>query len=193
MFLVVGLGNPGKKYTHSRHNVGFLLLDAMNSSWEFDKYANAEIIKEGTTIFAKPQTFMNQSGAAVNELAKRFEIVSEEVIVIHDDIDLPFGSIKIVFQSGAGGHNGVRSIADALGTNAFVRIKVGIAPTDSEGRAMKPKAGIFQSQKSAVARYVLKDFSGADVEKIKNLAPRVKAIIETILSDGREKAMNMFN
>lgn len=152
-----------------------------------------EIVKEDAAIFVKPETFMNQSGTAVSTLVQRFEILSEEVVVIHDDIDLPFGNIKIVFQSGAGGHNGVRSVADALGTHAFVRIKIGIAPTNSEGRAMRPKAGIFQSQKSAVSRYVLKDFSQADMEKIHTLTPRVKSIIETILSAGREKAMNMFN
>lgn len=193
MFLVVGLGNPGEKYIHSRHNVGFLLLEEFVSSWEFDKYADAKVSKIDTALFVEPQTFMNLSGNAVRVLVDRFQIKPEHVVVLHDDIDLPFGAVRIVFQSGPGGHNGIRSIADTLKTNGFIRIKIGIAPTDEEGKAIKPKAGIFQSQKSAVARYVLRDFSRADIEKVKTLAPKIKDIIQTIVAEGREVAMNKFN
>ncbi len=193
MHLVIGLGNSGEKYIHSRHNAGFILADMFASRWDYDKYADANIAKTEDFIIAKPQTFMNNSGTTASVLANKFDIAPGNVIVIHDDIDLPFGTTKLVFASGHGGHNGIRDIIDRLGTNEFVRIKVGIAPKDEEGKAMKPKPGIFQSQKSAVSKYVLKDFSKADLVALAALAPRVREIIETIVTEGREKAMNGFN
>lgn len=193
MHLVVGLGNPGEKYKNSRHNAGFILLDGWVSGWEYDKYADAQISKTGELVAAKPQTFMNNSGMTAASLVKKYSIASEHVIVIHDDIDLPFGKIKIASGSGHGGHNGVRGIIDRLGTNEFIRIKIGIAPTDGEGKAIKPKAGLFQSQKSAVSNFVLKDFSKADLAALAALAPRVRDIINTIVHEGKEKAMNKFN
>ncbi len=193
MHLIVGLGNPGDKYKNSRHNVGFILLDDIVSDWTSDKYSNSLISKNSESIFVKPQTFMNNSGSSVKHLSEKFPVPSENVVVIHDDIDLPFGSKKIVFESGAGGHNGVGSIIDNLGTNKFIRIKVGIAPTDADGRAIKPKPGIFQSQKSAVAKYVMKDFSKGDQDKLKALAKEIRSAIEIIVKDGRQVAMNRFN
>lgn len=193
MYLIVGLGNPGEKYLKSRHNAGFIVCDGLASQWEYDKYADADVSKSGDIIVVKPQTFMNNSGTSVKVLAKKYSIVPQHIIVIHDDIDLPFGGTKIVFASGPGGHNGVRSIIDQLGTNEFVRVKVGIAPTDTEGRATKPKPGFLQSQKSAVAKYVLKDFSTADMNTFRTRMPEMKDIIETIVREGKEKAMNRWN
>lgn len=193
MHLIVGLGNPGEKYIKSRHNVGFILLDDIVSDWISDKYSNSFISKNNECVFVKPQTFMNNSGSSVKYLSEKFSVLPDNVVVIHDDIDLPFGSMKIVFDSGHGGHNGVRSVIDNLGTNKFVRIKVGIAPSDSDGKAIKPKPGIFQSQKSAVAKYVMKDFSKADQDKLKALAKEIHEAIETLVKDGRAAAMNKFN
>lgn len=193
MYLIVGLGNPGEKYLKSRHNAGFIVCDGLVSQWEYDKYADADVSKSADIVVVKPQTFMNNSGTSVKELAKKYSIVPQHIIVIHDDIDLPFGSTKIVFASGPGGHNGVRSIIDQLGTNEFVRVKVGIAPTDTEGKATKPKPGFLQSQKSAVAKYVLKDFSTGDMATFQTMMPEMKDIIETIVREGRERAMNTFN
>lgn len=194
MYLIAGLGNPGEKYKNSRHNVGFILLDEMLAGvFQLDKYARAEILLEDSSLFVKPQTFMNSSGESLKYFVSKKDIDTKNVIVIHDDVDLPFGAIKIVFAGGAGGHNGVRSIIDSLGTNEFVRIKIGIAPTDAEGRAIKPKPGFFQSQSSAVARFVLKDFSKADLAALAKLAPRIRDIIDLIISQGYLEAMNRFN
>lgn len=193
MHLIVGLGNPGEKYLKSRHNVGFIALDEIVSGWEFDKYSNSFVSKNSASVFVKPQTFMNNSGVAVKALQHKHGVSPESIIVIHDDINLPFGSMKIQFGRGAGGHNGVQSVIDHVGTNEFVRIKVGIAPIDAEGKAVKPKPGIFQSQKSAVSKYVLKDFSKADLEKLKIVSKNVREIIETLMKDGRQNAMNKFN
>lgn len=194
MNLIVGLGNPGDKYLKSRHNAGFILLDEIvGGSWEKDKYAESLTSLVGNSLFVKPQTFMNNSGSAVKYLASKNNIDSKDITIIHDDIDLPFGSRKIVFGSGAGGHNGIKSVIDNLGNNNFVRIKIGIAPTDTEGRAIKPKAGIFQSQKSAVGKYVLKDFSVSDLEKLKNIAKELKEILDVLSRDGYLTAMNKFN
>lgn len=194
MHLIMGLGNPGEKYKNSRHNVGFILLEEIfPTGFGGDKYAQAEVLIDNDNIFVKPLTFMNNSGVSAKVLSDKHGIVSEHVIVIHDDIDLPFGAMKIVFNSGSAGHNGIKSIIDNLGTNKFIRIKIGIAPTDENGKAIKPKPGIFGSQQSAVSKYVLKDFSKGDLEKIKKLAPAVKQVVETLARDGKEKAMNKFN
>lgn len=194
MHLIVGLGNPGEKYKDSRHNVGFILLDAMqNAAWEKDKYSDAEVSKSGDSIFVKPLGYMNNSGNSVKYLSDKNSVPSENVIVIHDDIDMPFGTVRIVFDSGTGGHNGVRSITERLGTNKFVRIKIGIAPKDADGKAIKPKPGLFQSQKSAVSRYVLKDFSKADLSSLATLSSRVREIVDTIIKEGHQSAMNKFN
>ena len=194
MFLILGLGNPGEKYKNSRHNVGFILLDEIfGEKFIYDKYANAKILKEEDAFFVKPETYMNNSGTSVKYLLDKNNIKPENIVVLHDDIDLPFGNIRIVFGSGAGGHNGIKSIFENIGTNDFVRIKIGIAPTDSSGKAIKPKPGLFQSQKNAVSNFVLKDFSKNDLEKIKSLAPKIKEIIDTIIKYGRNTAMNKFN
>ncbi len=194
MYLIIGLGNPGDKYKNSRHNVGFITLDEIfPSGWYADKYGNADILNNGEAVYVKPRTFMNNSGASAKFFANKLKILPEQIVIIHDDIDLPFGSTKIVFDSGAGGHNGIKSVAEQLGTQKFVRIKIGIAPVNSEGKAIKPKSGFFESQSSAVAKYVLKDFSKGDLEKLKSMASKIKDILHTIVIEGREKAMNKFN
>lgn len=194
MNLIVGLGNKGDKYLKSRHNVGFILLDEiLGNSFHDDKYAEGKVFEDGNIVYLKPETFMNNSGISVKHVASKKNISSQDVVVIHDDIDLPFGIVKIVFASGAGGHNGVKSIIDHLNTNEFVRIKIGIAPQDAEGRAIKPKGGFFTSSQKAVANFVLKDFSKNDFEKIKALSSKIKKIIETISKEGKNKAMNEFN
>ena len=198
MYLIVGLGNPGEKYIKSRHNVGFIVLRSIiGDDWTSEKREKS-LISHATILgqelcYVMPQTFMNNSGLAEKVLQNKFGVSPENIMVIHDDIDLPFGAWKIHYARGAGGHNGVQSIIDQIGTNEFVRIKVGIAPSDSDGKAMKPKPGIFQSQKSAVAKYVLKDFSKGDQEKIKAMSKDIESAIETLIKDGREKAMSRYN
>jgi len=197
MILIVGLGNPGEKYKKTRHNVGFILLDFLYSGFEGDKYADA-LIKKDTlegqeVLFIKPQTFMNESGRTILFLKDKYEIEPENILVIYDDIALPFGEMRVSFDRGDGGHNGVKSIASHLGSKAFVRVRIGIAPKDEEGKAIKPKGGLFTSASKAVSNFVLKDFSQYDLDKLKEQSLKVEKIIKTFVKEGREKVMNEFN
>ncbi len=115
MILIVGLGNPGKKYKNTRHNFGFQVIDALK-------------IKNEKIILFKPQTFMNESGQAVKKLIAKHQLPISNLLVVHDDIDLPLGTIKLVKNRGAAGHKGVQSIIDALGTKDFHRLRLGIRP-----------------------------------------------------------------
>lgn len=197
MFLIAGLGNPGEKYKKTRHNAGFLILDFLYSGFEGDKYADAKVkkdtIESKEVIFVKPETFMNDSGKSVSFLAEKYEIPNENILVIYDDIDLPLGEVRISFDRGDGGHNGIKSIVSQIGTKAFTRVRVGIAPKDEDGKAIKPKGGFFTPASRAVSNFVLKDFSATDLEKIKDLSSKVEKIIKTFVKEGREKVMNEHN
>jgi PTH1 family peptidyl-tRNA hydrolase len=139
MKLVVGLGNPGKKYEKTRHNVGFLVLDALQEklkdeaigAWEYSKKFQAEIagctVRNEKIILVKPQTFMNESGVSVAALANFYKIQSTDIIVVHDDKDIPLGEIKVQQDRGSAGHNGIKSIIEHIGTQNFFRIRVGVA------------------------------------------------------------------
>lgn len=132
MRLVVGLGNPGKKYMHTRHNVGFRVLDNLATDWQLMAKYSALIHKSGDTIYAKPQTFMNLSGAAVQALMTYYKIPIEDLIVVYDDKDLPLGTVRERDTGSSAGHNGMNSIIGVLGTQDIARIKIGVAPTDPE-------------------------------------------------------------
>jgi len=137
MKLIVGLGNPGKKYALTRHNLGFLVLDEiarrLGASWSVHKKANAEVIEtnhEGEKlILAKPQTFMNLSGQSIGSLISTFNVEAEDVWIVHDDVDLPFGMLRVRHAGSAGGHNGIKSIIDTLGTQSFTRFRMGVSET----------------------------------------------------------------
>jgi PTH1 family peptidyl-tRNA hydrolase len=126
MKMVVGLGNPGSEYEKTRHNIGFMVLDKLSSDYTFDKKYNAMICKKGSIIYVKPQTFMNLSGESVSKIARFYDINSENILVVHDDIDMEFGKIKYKKSSSHGGQNGIKSIIDHLGTQDFPRVKIGI-------------------------------------------------------------------
>ncbi|HOX60558.1 MAG TPA: aminoacyl-tRNA hydrolase [Candidatus Magasanikbacteria bacterium] len=142
MKLIVGLGNPGKQYEKTRHNYGFMVLDALRErlsshgagKWELSRKFNAEIC--GTNyggervILAKPMTFMNESGLSVQLLAHYYKILPADILIIHDDKDLQLGLVKVQFDRGHAGHNGVRSIIERLHTQAFARVRLGIAPNN---------------------------------------------------------------
>ncbi len=144
MKLIVGLGNPGKKYEKTRHNVGFLVLDALHerlksdhiSKWDHNKKFKAEIA--GVTynteklILIKPQTFMNESGVSVQLVANFYKIQAKDIIVVHDDKDIPLGEIKVQQDRGSAGHNGIKSIIQYMGTQDFWRIRVGVASTNAK-------------------------------------------------------------
>lgn len=197
MFLIIGLGNPGEKYKKSRHNVGFIFLDLIFSGFEKEKYAEALISKQvldgHEVILVKPQTYMNESGKSVSYLKEKYDIENENILVLYDDIDLPFGQIRISHDRGDGGHNGIKSLSSHLDSKDFTRLRFGIAPVGEDGTAIKPKGGFFTSTSRAVSNFVLKDFSENDLEKIKNLSPKVEKIIKIFIKEGRGKVMNEFN
>ncbi len=156
MKLIVGLGNPGKKYEKTRHNVGFIVLDALagNAHWGKSKNLKAEYIKtsiENQNVqLLKPQTFMNESGSAVAAAANKNGTEPDDILVIHDDIDIPLGEIKVQSDKSAAGHNGIKSIIQHLGTQEFTRIRVGVKPSRQIGDASKfvlGRFGIFEKRK----------------------------------------------
>jgi PTH1 family peptidyl-tRNA hydrolase len=131
--LIVGLGNPGREYSQTRHNAGFLVLDNLAARWGvplsrrvFEASFGSGFASGVPVVLAKPQTFMNRSGAAVGRLSRFLRVKREDLFVIHDDIDLPFGLIKIKEKGGHGGHNGLKSIIHALGDGDFLRLRLGI-------------------------------------------------------------------
>lgn len=197
--LVVGLGNPGEKYTHTRHNVGFLFVDTAVASDEWQKSSKAEALYAKKDIvgheveFLKPQTFMNNSGLSVAYASKKHDLKPEHIIVVCDDIDLPFGKIRIAKSRGSGGHNGLRSIEQHLGTNEFVRIRIGVSKTDDEGNVRKPTGGLFTSKANAVVNFVLKNFTPDEQKALHDIFATCRQAVETIVVDGVEKAMNKFN
>jgi peptidyl-tRNA hydrolase, PTH1 family len=205
--LVVGLGNPGQKYVHTRHNVGRdILLEIIKrddfSELKIDKYANALVSRghiesvgeasrsdttdKGYIIMALPGTFMNHSGEAVRGLVKKYGLNPEEVVIVHDDIDLPFGRVKISKDRGDGGHNGVKSVIEQLGTRDFSRIRVGICPTNEEGEKAKP-------HKDVVSGYVLDRFSPTESDNLSAVATRVSEALVVIVQRGVVQAMNIIN
>lgn len=151
MKLYVGLGNPGEQYSNTRHNIGFILLDKLNLSFSSNSKFEGLIAKEGNSLYLKPQTFMNKSGKSVSKAMSYYDIDPIELFVIHDDLDLPLGVIRKSFDSGSGGHNGVQSIVDQLGTKAFNRIRVGIG---------RPE------RKEMVESYVLLPFGEGELDQI---------------------------
>ena len=190
MFLIVGLGNPGKEYEKNRHNVGFLMLDAVfgDDVWEKDVYAKALIYRGDfalqNVVCAKPTTFMNNSGETVQYLLGEERIAVSEMIVIYDDIDLSLGTVRVSYDRGDGGHNGLKSITSLIGSSEFARIRVGIAPVDEEGNIRKP---------DDTANYVLKNFSANEMEKVLLQKEKVAQAISLTINEGVEKAMNVVN
>jgi len=182
--IIIGLGNPGKKFEGTRHNVGFLVLDKFmekNSfpKFELSKKSNAllseNILNSEKIILAKPQTFMNDSGKAVREILKNNP--TENIVVIHDDVDLPVGKIKIVEERGSAGHKGVESIIENIGNKGLIRIRIGVAPQ----KEIKAK------------QIVLKKFSKEEKEIINNVNNKTIEALDFLLQNGLEKAMNKYN
>ena len=183
--LIVGLGNPGREYASNRHNVGFQIADryAAAHGLTFSKIQSKAIIASGRVdairvILAKPQTFMNDSGRAVGALVNFYKIAQQRLLVIFDDLDLPYGSVRFRSEGGAGGHNGMRSIIQHLGSNQFPRLRIGIGRPP--GR-MDPAA------------FVLQDFGRDEQAELDSLSDRAVKAIDTFISSGITTAMNQFN
>jgi PTH1 family peptidyl-tRNA hydrolase len=190
---IVGLGNPGSAYTHTRHNVGFLAVDyirertSCEAGWTKRLFAKAltanGTIADAPVQFILPQTFMNQSGNAVKKFVKTPEAIAH-MIVIHDDVHLPIGTLKISIDRGDGGHNGITSLMDTLKSKAFMRIRVGIAPEKFEG-ADAPRIKLDD--------YVLGKFKPEEREVLESLFPKIRKIVEHIITKGLPDAMNVYN
>ena len=184
-WLIVGLGNPGAEYASTRHNLGFMLVDLLASQ------ANAQVKRtecraligrakiDGRTVeLAKPQTYMNLSGEAVKCLLQKEERSRERLIVISDDLALPFGTIRVRPQGSHGGQNGLRSIIEVLGTNEFTRLRIGIAPEHPISNARN---------------YVLERFSKGEQEKVEEILKISAEAVGAVVKNGVEKAMAEFN
>jgi PTH1 family peptidyl-tRNA hydrolase len=183
--LIVGLGNPGRRYRFTRHNTGFLVIDELAKRngirLEGRRYRTRfgrGLIKECEAILAKPLTFMNLSGFAVSRIMKVFNLTGKDLIVIQDDVDIDFGRIKIRQGGGHGGHKGVESIQGVLGSSEFVRIKVGIGRPREYGD---------------LSDYLLEPFSDSERIPLVDIIKRAAEAIETLLSEGIEVAMARFN
>jgi len=190
MKLIVGLGNPGNQYAHNRHNIGFMCVShfAKERGWSFEnkeglsRTAHGRIDSE-EIVLARPQTFMNASGEAVKKLTIKYRIKPEDLIVVHDEMDLRLGNIRIRRGGGSAGHNGVESIIREMGTADFVRVRLGVGhPRDSAAE-----------EQSHVVGYVLGDFSGDEAEVIKKVIAEADQAIVTLIKDGLETAMNRVN
>lgn len=183
MILIVGLGNPGEQYEKTRHNAGFMALDLLADSWKIEKSLNAILakkeIKGEKCVLCKPLTYMNDSGLAVAKLAKQLKVSPGDIIVVQDELDLPVGQIKINFNRSAGGHKGVKSIINHLGSQEFARVRIGIG---------KP-----EDPKKEIADFVLEEFNKEQREKIKEALQRSTQAIEDMIAFGIDEAANRYN
>lgn len=184
MKLLIGLGNPGSKYENTRHNAGFMAVDYLVKHFDFEPLKMSEkhkaevtsgMIEEEKVIFAKPQTFMNLSGQTVQSIANFYKIDPSDVAVVYDEADLPFGTLRIRSSGSAAGHNGIKSIIDGLGTDEFVRIRLGIKPE-------KPFPGALED-------YVLGKLTEDEKAALNQAIEKLPAVLELSV----EEAMQQFN
>ena len=193
MKLIAGLGNPGKAYAHSRHNIGFRCinyLDKLHSipvkQHQCQSQTGTGKIDDIELLLAKPKTYVNRSGEAISRLIHRYNIPINELIVICDDLDLPLGKLRLRQGGSSGGHRGIESIISDLKSKDFCRIKVGIGrPTEDDGTPI--------ADEDAIINYVLGDFTPLEKEIIKPAIARVAEAIESMITQGVTAAMNQFN
>jgi len=185
MFLIVGLGNPGTEYEWSRHNLGFMLIDKLASDAganvkrrECQSAVGSATIETERVRLIKPQTYMNLSGDAVGCFVKKYEVPFKSLIVISDDLALPFGTIRLRARGSAGGHNGLKSIIAALGTNEFARLRIGIQPDHPVNDAKS---------------FVLDEIPRTKRKEIVDILERGSAALRCVLRDGIAKAMSLYN
>ena len=182
--LVAGLGNPGNTYRRTRHNAGFMVVEQLSDSFSipFDKNKFNVIYGRGTiegvdVILAKPQAFMNRSGSPVRDLSNFFKILCKDILVVHDDIDLTLGRIKIKMKGGHGGHKGIRSLIDVFGNGEFARIRVGVG----------------RSEARSVTDHVLGRFNPQEELILDRMIARAQEAVVSYLMDGITECMNQFN
>ncbi len=183
--LIVGLGNPGGQYGKTRHNLGFMVAERLAGRWgqvlskkKFEAVYTSGVFTGKPFILALPQTYMNLSGKAVSRLKGFFGIEKEGLIVMHDDLDLPFGLIKIKEKGGSGGHKGLKSIMEAIGGGDFIRLRLGIGHPEGERE---------------VTDFVLSRFNKSEQKVLDSFLDTAADAVETILVSGVRKGMNQFN
>ena len=180
MHLIVGLGNIGEKYQLTRHNVGFLVIDEITKNLNTSNINNpnfqSTLLKSGYNLFSKPTTYMNNSGIAVHSIKEYYKIDLENIIVIHVDLDLPFGTVKFKIGGGHGGHNGLRSL-DAHITKEYIRVRIGIG---------KP------ADKTDVANYVLSNFSKEELNKLTDIITHTIKAIEAFKTEDIDQVKSKF-
>ncbi|MFC1988055.1 aminoacyl-tRNA hydrolase [Chloroflexota bacterium] len=193
MKLIVGLGNPGRDYANSLHNLGFMCLShfARTHSIRFDKKQAQARTGSGEVagievIVARPQTYMNRSGQAVSRLVKKFNISLDDLIVIHDDLDLPLGKIRIRQGGSSAGHKGIESIINGLGSQDFPRIRVGIGRPAAGGNSMADR-------EAQIVNWVLSSFNSEERKVIDHVLPQVSEAMVCLLTEGLTAAMNKYN
>ncbi|WP_347548146.1 aminoacyl-tRNA hydrolase [Pseudalkalibacillus hwajinpoensis] len=184
MKLIVGLGNPGKKFEHTRHNVGFMAIDQLSKEMgisldqkKFQGIYGKGIVNGETVYLLKPQTFMNLSGESVCSLMEYFNIEVEDLLVIYDDLDLPTGKVRLRQKGSAGGHNGMKSIITHVHTQDFKRVRI----------------GIDRSARNSVIDYVLKPFTKEELEPIQDAIERTVKACEAWTTDSFPEVMNQYN
>lgn len=192
MKLIIGLGNPGEQYESTRHNLGFVVVDELKrkldkGTWEQNKKFKAELHKVSEDLLlVRPQTYMNLSGLSVASLKNFYKIDPKDIIVIHDELDLLLGKIKVRLGGGAGGHHGVESIIEKLGTDQFIRLRLGIGT--KEGFLGEHKRTSFNAE-----HFVIDAFHPTERSKVKSMIKHALKALETLLEEGLEKAQNQFN
>ncbi len=193
-YVLVGLGNPGNEYENTRHNTGRLLVlwlgKIFDADWKIDNKLNSSVAKikigKNPVVLLLPNTFMNNSGKAVKPLITSVKS-AEKLVVIYDDLDLPFGTNRISFNRSSGGHKGLESIIKNIKTEKFARIRVGISPKTPSGKIKKPKG------EEAVTKLIMGNFKDDEIKELKKLSKKINETLEIFVSGGLEKAMTFFN
>lgn len=210
MYIIVGLGNPGEEYKNTRHNVGRMIVESFAKNaqkfaekrdtkkaakqtgfedFSFNKKYNAQCatgeINGEKTMLLLPETFMNKSGKALETLITSVK-KAEKLVVVHDDLDLSIGRMKILFNRGSGGHKGLESIVRTIKTEAFTRLKVGICPTTPTGKPKKPTG-------DKLLDFIVGPFKPAEMDEIKDMIKQASESLYVLVNEGRERAMTLFN
>jgi len=199
MKLIVGLGNPGEKFTYTRHNIGFMVVERLVKdklpleqslkAWKEDRKMSAMICKIGDILIIKPQTYMNLSGRAVLRVSSFYKIKTEDIWVVHDDIDLPLGKIRIRRGGASAGHHGIETIIKETGESDFVRFRLGIG----KGKLDRVHSADHNLHRQDVEKYVVSPFGRGEAGELKKIIKHAVDALNIALDKGLEKAMNRFN
>jgi len=194
-WVIVGLGNPGEKYDSTRHNAGRMAVEYFAKAkdlngWHEDKKSKSltagGMVGKIAVAVVLPDTFMNKSGSSVAKFVKSAK-AAERLVVVYDDLDLPLGTFKLSFDRGSGGHKGLESVARTLKTKKFTRVRIGVSPSTAAGTLRKPEG------EKVILNFILTKFRAHELEELKRVFKRVADALEVTVTDGREKAMNVFN